>query len=330
MVLNGNIKKNMKKITKRTTVREILQQVGTNLLRNQLHPEIWITSLFSTYTGDIETWHPIENYEDLYEISNFGRVRSLDRVVVYGENKGSYHTRKGQILKGTLSSGYETVSLSGKTHSIHVLVAKHFVKGYKEGYVVNHIDYNKVNNFYKNLEWVSIKDNILHNKKTLRGAFGENQRDSKLTNDDIILIRNLMKDGVKQNVIAKNFKVSPTTITDIKKDRKWSHVGKDIPIINPIIPKLFPNFIITDLRFPNEMEAVKKRGGITIRVNRPCDICGGSGYHKMSCPVSKSGEHYSEIALDSAAFDFVINNNKDIEHLVKEVKKILKKLNIIL
>ena len=89
------------------------------------------------------------------------------------------------------------------------------------------------------------------------------------------------------------------------------------------------NVIITDMRFPNELEAVKKRGGITIRVNRPCDICGGSGYHKMSCPVSKSGEHYSEIALDSAAFDFVINNNKDIEHLVKEVKKILKKLNII-
>lgn len=91
----------------------------------------------------------------------------------------------------------------------------------------------------------------------------------------------------------------------------------------------YPNWIITDMRFPNEMEAVKKKGGITIRVNRPCDICGGSGYHKMSCPVSKSGEHYSEIALDSAAFDFVINNNKDIEHLVKEVKKILKKLNII-
>ena len=91
----------------------------------------------------------------------------------------------------------------------------------------------------------------------------------------------------------------------------------------------YPNWLITDMRFPNEMEAVKKRGGITIRVNRPCDICGGSGYHKMSCPVSKSGEHESETILDSAAFDFVIDNNKDIEHLVKEVKKILKKLNII-
>ena len=102
------------------------------------------------------------------------------------------------------------------------------------------------------------------------------------------------------------------------------------PFVNSTLKdEEYPNWIITDLRFPNELEAVKKRGGITIRVNRPCDICGGSGYHKMSCPVSKSGEHYSEIALDSAAFDFVINNNKDIEHLVKEVKKILKKLNII-
>ena len=93
--------------------------------------------------------------------------------------------------------------------------------------------------------------------------------------------------------------------------------------------QFYPNWIITDMRFPNELEAVKKKGGVTIRVNRPCDICGGSGYHKMSCPVSKSGEHLSETSLDSAAFDFVIDNNKDIEHLVKEVKKILKKLNII-
>jgi len=117
------------------------------------------------------------------------------------------------------------------------------------------------------------------------------------------------------------------------KDYYFNIVSKEdvnrgvIPTVNVVKKEL--NWIITDTRFENELEAVKKRGGITIRVNRPCNICGGSGYHKMSCPVSKSGEHYSEIALDSAAFDFVINNNKDIEHLVKEVKKILKKLNII-
>ena len=77
------------------------------------------------------------------------------------------------------------------------------------------------------------------------------------------------------------------------------------------------------MRFPNEMEAVKKRGGITIRVNRPCDICGRSGYHKMSCPVSKSGEHYSETAIDKSEFNYVVDNDSDIQSLIEKVKEIL-------
>ena len=86
---------------------------------------------------------------------------------------------------------------------------------------------------------------------------------------------------------------------------------------------VYPNWIITDMRFPNELEAVKKRGGITIRVNRPCDICGGSGYHKMSCPVSKSGEHLSETSLDKAEFDYTVNNDSDIQSLIEKIKQIL-------
>ena len=91
----------------------------------------------------------------------------------------------------------------------------------------------------------------------------------------------------------------------------------------------YPNWLITDMRFPNEMEAVKKRGGITIRVNRPCEICGGSGYHKMSCPVSKSGEHLSETSLDKAEFDYIIDNNSDIQSLIEKVKIILEKEKLI-
>ena len=87
--------------------------------------------------------------------------------------------------------------------------------------------------------------------------------------------------------------------------------------------ELYPNWIITDTRFPNELKAVKDRGGITIRVNRPCEICGGSGYHKMSCPVSKSGEHYSEIALDKSKFDYVVDNDSNIEELIEKVREIL-------
>ena len=89
---------------------------------------------------------------------------------------------------------------------------------------------------------------------------------------------------------------------------------------------LIPNWIITDVRFPNEVQAIKDRGGITIRINRPCSICGGVGYHKLDCRPS---EHQSETALDNAEFDYVIDNNGTIEELIEQVKKILIKEEII-
>ena len=76
----------------------------------------------------------------------------------------------------------------------------------------------------------------------------------------------------------------------------------------------YPNWIITDVRFPNEAEKIKEKGGLLIRINR-------EGLIKDS--------HLSETSLDSYNFDFVIDNNKDINYLINEVKKILKKLNII-
>ena len=109
---------------------------------------------------------------------------------------------------------------------------------------------------------------------------------------------------------------------DKNKNLQKEIIGKEIPNTE-IDKRIYPNWIITDCRFSNELEAVKKRGGITIRVNRPCNICGGSGYHKMSCPVSKSGEHYSETALDKSKFDYVIENSGSVEELIEKVKQIL-------
>jgi hypothetical protein len=77
-----------------------------------------------------------------------------------------------------------------------------------------------------------------------------------------------------------------------------------------------PNWLITDLRFPNEIVAIKKRGGITIRVIR--DLAHIS-------PIS----HKSETALDDAEFDFVIDNNSDLFDLTFKVKAILKKLKML-
>lgn len=76
----------------------------------------------------------------------------------------------------------------------------------------------------------------------------------------------------------------------------------------------FPNWIITDMRFPNEMEAVVEKNGITIRVNRP-------GISLL--------DHPSETSLDTAEFDYTIVNDSTIEDLVIKVKEILVKEKII-
>lgn len=78
----------------------------------------------------------------------------------------------------------------------------------------------------------------------------------------------------------------------------------------------YPKWIISDMRFPNEMEAIKERGGLTIRVVRP----------QTEGQITR---HESETALDKAEFDFVIHNDGSLEHLKEIVKEYLKSQNII-
>lgn len=97
-------------------------------------------------------------------------------------------------------------------------------------------------------------------------------------------------------------------------------------------PLEYPNWIITDVRFPNELKAVKDRGGISIRVNRPM---GGSKFEGTQeewnklVERNKQSQHESETALDNAKFDYVIENNGTIEYLIFKVKEILIKEDII-
>ena len=81
-------------------------------------------------------------------------------------------------------------------------------------------------------------------------------------------------------------------------------------------PWHFPNWIITDVRFPNELKAIKDRNGINIRVNRP---------HYDTSMKALVNAHESETALDNAEFDYVIDNDSTIEDLIVKVKNILLK-----
>lgn len=115
-----------------------------------------------------ENWLPIAGYEGKYEISDWGRVKSLARPVGTKGVSGFYNLPETIKITGKNSRGYPNVSISkeakSKTLSIHRIVAKHFVVNPSpETYdTVNHIDGNKGNNHYLNLEWCTQSQNALH------------------------------------------------------------------------------------------------------------------------------------------------------------------------
>ncbi len=95
------------------------------------------------------------------------------------------------------------------------------------------------------------------------------------------------------------------------------YIGEEYPASS------YPNWIITDMRFQNELKAVKDKGSISIRVNRPI-----SDKIKFK-EIGKLIEHESETALDTATFDYEINNSGTIEDLIDKVKQILIKEKLI-
>lgn len=108
-----------------------------------------------------EIWKDIKGYENKYQVSNYGNVRSLARLKTDGR-KISERILKPQILK----SGYILVGLGKngtiKMYLLHRLVATAFLGEGPKGYEVNHINENKSDNRVENLEWVDHLTNIRH------------------------------------------------------------------------------------------------------------------------------------------------------------------------
>lgn len=180
---------------------------------------------------DDEIWKDIINYEGIYQISNQGRVRSLNRIAFLRQDRYADARKvhfKGKILKNyNDGTGRRMVGLCHygltKFFAVHRLVATHFIDNPNNYPVVNHKNNNHLDNRASNLEWCTTAYNVQHMYNSNR-RIKSKLKPNKLTTSDIVKIKKLLKTNITNISIARLFKVHPTTITHIKTGRNWKHI----------------------------------------------------------------------------------------------------------
>lgn len=130
----------------------------------------------------VETWKDIEGYEGIYQVSNLGRIKSLDRMLIYKTRYGVYqHLQRGKIIRHCIDMcGYPYVRLHDKNgkkklFKIHRIVGETFLQNPNNLPCINHKDENKTNNNVNNLEWCTVAYNNnygTHNEKISKALKG--------------------------------------------------------------------------------------------------------------------------------------------------------------
>lgn len=114
-----------------------------------------------------EEWKSIKGYENRYQVSNHGRVKSLARIIEADDGFERHYREKYLKLKPNKARGYVAVRLyddegNYKHIEVHRLVALHFLSNLDGFPIVNHIDQVRDNNHVDNLEWCTYAHNLLH------------------------------------------------------------------------------------------------------------------------------------------------------------------------
>ena len=156
----------------------------------------------------------ISGYEDRYQVSKSGKIRSL-RVINTSHKYDRY-------LKVCISNS----DCTRKTVRIHRVVAETFLAdSMSEGLVVNHKDGNRRNNSVENLEWITQKDNIAHAiMMGLNNIRGESNSRAKLNNKLVLEIRKMSSDGATVSAIASKLNYNYNTILDVVRFKTWKDV----------------------------------------------------------------------------------------------------------
>ena len=181
-------------------------------------------------------FRPIPSTNGHYEASADGIIRSVDRVVLRSDGKPLRVI--GRVLRTTVSNrGYERTSIvtDGKARraGVHQLVAEAWlpkpprkIGSHRGKFVVNHKDGNKLNNHVSNLEYIASTANIFHARAHgLLSAKGEKNPHARLTEEQVVEIRNLYSEGWTQVRLAERFGIDQTSVSRIVLRKSWAHVA---------------------------------------------------------------------------------------------------------
>lgn len=182
--------------------------------------------------GPTEEWRDVPGYEGYYEVSNLGRVRSLDRYVRAARYAPTMRLHKGGILRlsGHCKDGRHYLNVAFckegiiRKQEIHILVLSTFLAQRPLGMVANHIDGDRTNNAINNLEWVTSKRNSRHAVEIGAIGVGERSQSAKLTEAHVQEIRRMAGAGLSSRQVGEQFGVTPSNIQAIWLRKSWKHL----------------------------------------------------------------------------------------------------------
>lgn len=184
-----------------------------------------------------ERWLPIPEWEGFYEVSNLGRVRSLDRTLTVRNNQGGLSQKAfaGKILSPKLTQfGYHTVALcrDGKMrhHFVHRLVCAAFIGPRPAGHEVAHGNAVRTDNRLTNLRWATKKENGEDKVAHGNSPAGERHGSHKLTEAgarEIIATKGIKRSGARTRALARKYGISVATVHSVRSDpTRWAHLKK--------------------------------------------------------------------------------------------------------